>query len=72
MEVYGMVKIKVIVKGDRIVPRFYLPVCYLDYRQARECWILPVAPFALLIVTLKRAFVCFWCGCIETVDGWKK
>lgn len=53
-------------------PRFYLPV-YRDYpRGDYMCWIIPLAPFVLVTVAIKRALYQVWCELISIIDKWQR
>lgn len=52
--------------------RGYLPVSREDHRLGYRVWILPLAPFALLVVALVRGFREFWWTLVDAIDKWPK
>lgn len=53
-------------------PHFYLPVYRTEYRHGYIAWVIPLAPFIVVIVALNAAFHVFWRDCIWVVGRWKK
>lgn len=50
----------------------YLPVSREYDRHGYTCWILPLAPFALMIVAFIRGFREFWYVLVDAIDKWPK
>lgn len=50
------------------VPRFYLPVKWIPVSNIVECWIFPIAPFAILYYLISGAVIKIWRDLIELID----
>ncbi len=57
-------------EGERIMP-FYLPVYRQDYKDAWTCAILPLVPFILVFVALKRGLRAAYNDIVYTIDQWR-
>ena len=51
-------------------PKFYLPVVRDYHRVGYTCWIMPLAPFVLVVVALTRALRQFWFYLVDVIDKW--
>lgn len=60
-------------EGARIAP-FYLPVRRdpNPIRDAWECWVFPLAPFAVLFYVTKYALISIWKDIIFQMDDLRK
>ena len=52
-------------------PRFYLPVYRTETKFGYVSWILPLAPFVLILVALYNAFFIFWKDCVWAIGQWR-
>ena len=66
IEVGGFL-VKIPREGEEL-PRFYIPVFRREYRDSYDCWIFPLAPFALFVVISYRVFWIIWKDLILFAD----
>ena len=59
------------IQGSEMIPRFFLPVGQERYSGRVDCWILPLAPFAMFFSLANHAFKSIWFDLVELVDIYK-